>query len=75
VSNLDTVKKPSPAAGRYLTNQYQAVILNIERALPKHGQPLKINESDRRSCQGAGGHFFLPWMNRPQIPMMTKQSC
>lgn len=68
-------KKPAPSAGRHLTITCWTVILKIERALPRHGQPLKISESDRRTCQGAGGHFFLPRINRPQIPMMTKQSC
>ena len=22
-----------------------------------------------------GGYFFLPWMNRPQIPMITRHNC
>ena len=23
----------------------------------------------------SGGYFFLPWINRPQMPMITMQSC
>ena len=37
--------------------------------------PCQLLKEVTALCGRRGGYFFLPWMNRPQMPMMTRQSC
>ena len=45
---------------RMLTMDQEAAIIGHRKGAAKTRSALKVDESDRRTCQGAGGHFFLP---------------
>ena len=70
-------QKISPAPKRRALTKWNwtAILEEQTKGAARTVSPLKVLWSDRRTCQGAGGHFFLyTWMNRPQIPTMRIQN-